>query len=105
LDGWSRFVAGVEERTTDVGGAGIIRAQELVLPRALPGDLPYELFSRPPEEIVPRNMERIPGQSGKEAASDIPSWARGIPRRIGETPQDCAKRLMDGKYGKSEWAD
>lgn len=61
------------------------------------------LFAKPPEEAIPRNMERIPRQSGKEAADDIPSWARGKPRRVGETPREFAKRLMDEHNGKGGW--
>ena len=50
-------------------------------------------------------MERIPRQSGKEAADDIPGWARGKPRRVGETPTDYAERLLDEHYGKGAWSD
>jgi hypothetical protein len=41
----------------------------------------------------------VPGQSGKESASNVPSWARGVPRRVGETPREYAKRVIDDKYG------
>ena len=94
IDGWARFVAAAQDKNAQSKPAQIIQAQEF---------LPDGMFSEPPEEFVPRNMERIPGQSGKEAASDIPSWARGIPRQVGETPRDYAKRLMDGRYGKGRW--
>jgi len=60
------------------------------------------LLSRPPG-VLPRLMERISGQSGKEAASNVPSWAKGVPRRVGETPRDYAKRILDDKYGPGRW--
>ena len=66
------------------------------------GWLPF-LYSRPP--ILPRLMERIHNQSGKEAATNVPSWARGIPRRVGETPREYAKRVMDDKFGPGGWKD
>ena len=62
-------------------------------------------WAKPPEEVTPRDMVRIPRQSGKESADDIPSWARGKPRRVGETPVQFAKRLMDEKYGRGGWDD
>lgn len=66
-----------------------------LMPRA-PG-----LFARPP--ATP--MQRIPRQSGKEAASDVPSWARGYPRYVGESPNQYAHRLMDQQYGgRSGWS-
>lgn len=103
LDGWSRFVAAAEEKAAAVsaspGPAGVIPVQEPLI-ETVP-----RLFAKPPEEVVPRYMERIPRQSGKEAASDIPSWARGKPRRVGETPREFAKRLMDEHYGKSRWRE
>jgi hypothetical protein len=70
----------------------IVKAQEL-------------LFAQPPEEVVPPRipMERVPGQSAKEAASDIPSFARGVPRYVGETPEQYARRVMDGRWGKGKW--
>ena len=42
-------------------------------------------------------------ESGREAARDTPSWARGTPRRVGETPRDYAQRLMDEQYGPRGW--
>jgi hypothetical protein len=60
----------------------------------------------PPEEQRPPPgppMERVPGQSGKDAASDVPSFARGQPRSIDETPEEYAGRLMDNEYGRGNW--
>jgi hypothetical protein len=105
-DRWPRFVAAAHEHTTaaDRSAAGggdapptATRVQELLLSPRLP------FLAEPPKGIIPRLMERIPRQSGKEAASDVPSWARGIPRQVGETPNDYAKRLMDGRYGPGNW--
>jgi hypothetical protein len=75
----------------------VTKVQELLLTPRFP------FLAEPPKAIIPRLMERIPRQSGKEAASDTPSWARGIPRRVGEAPNDYAKRLIDDKYGPGNW--
>jgi hypothetical protein len=42
-------------------------------------------------------------QTGKEAASDVPSWAKGQKPREGESAQDFAERLLNEKYGRGEW--
>jgi hypothetical protein len=66
---------------------------------------PPGLLARPP--VTPRPgtpMERVPRQSGAEGAKDAPSWARGDPRRVGETPTQFAERLMDARYGgRNNW--
>ncbi|AXI01469.1 RHS repeat domain-containing protein [Aquirhabdus parva] len=49
------------------------------------------------------NKVRIAGQSGKEAAKDVPSWARGEVPKVGENGNKFATRLMNDKYGKGEW--
>jgi len=41
--------------------------------------------------------------SGKEKASDIPSWAKGNKPYKGENGKDFAKRLMDDQYGKGKY--
>ncbi len=101
-DSWPRFIAAAHELTmaarpdraneSDASPA-VTKVQELLLTPRFP------FLAEPPKGIIPRLMERIPRQSGKEAASDIPSWARGIPRRVGQTPQDYARRVMDDHYG------
>ncbi|WP_147290840.1 hypothetical protein [Roseomonas gilardii] len=67
---------------------------------------PFLLAPKPPGYIVPRfkesaevPMRRVPGQSGKEAAKDLPDWARGKPRWQGESPVDFAKRLLNERHG------
>ncbi len=62
-------------------------------------------LSKPPEGVFPRYMERIPRLSGKEGATDIPSWARGARRMLGETPRDFARRLMDDHFGRGNWSE
>ncbi len=92
---WPRFVAAATERAAGApAAAGVVPVQEPLI-ESLP-----RLFAKPPEEAVAQNMERIPRQSGKQAADDIPSWARGKPRRGGETLREFAKRLMDEHNGK-----
>jgi hypothetical protein len=61
------------------------------------------LASKPPIGPTPRPIMRIPRQSGKEAATDTPSWAKGYPRHVGETPPQYARRLMDQQYGRGSW--
>jgi len=106
LDRWPRFLAAADERAAaaerDGGEPGrqssVVPAQELLLtPR------PPFFFAEPPKGLIPRLMERIPRQSGKEAADNIPSWARGARRYVGETPREFAKRLMDEQYGPGKW--
>lgn len=44
--------------------------------------------------------------SGKEKASDAPSWARGDPAarpRVGESPSQSATRVLDSKYGSGNY--
>jgi RHS repeat-associated protein len=47
--------------------------------------------------------ETRPGQSGKDAASDVPSWARGERPTTQESGRDFAKRLLDRKYGPGNY--
>jgi hypothetical protein len=42
-------------------------------------------------------------QTGKEAASDVPSWAKGQKPREGESGNDFAERLLNEKYGKGNY--
>jgi hypothetical protein len=105
-DRWPRFIAGAHDRAAAVSivaasgqasSAVVTKVQELLLTPRIP------FLAEPPKGIIPRLMERIPRQSDKEAATDVPSWARGIARRVGETPNDYARRLMDGRYGPGNW--
>ncbi|HTA93284.1 MAG TPA: hypothetical protein VK745_27090, partial [Polyangiaceae bacterium] len=41
--------------------------------------------------------------SGKEAARDVPSWAKGNRPKVGEAGKDFAKRLLDEKYGPNNY--
>jgi hypothetical protein len=53
---------------------------------------------------VPQNMVPKPGATGAAGATDVPRWARGMPRRVGETPVQYAERLMDAQYGgRANW--
>lgn len=44
-----------------------------------------------------------PKKSGKEASTDIPSWAQGSGPRGSETGKQYADRAMNNKYGKGNW--
>ncbi len=46
---------------------------------------------------------RKPGVSGKEAADDVPEFARSQAPRVGESGKDFAKRLMDAKEGPGNY--
>ncbi len=61
----------------------------------------------PPELPEPKEFKnRIPGQSGKEAKDDIPSWARELGARPGrdEDGKTAAKRYLDKKHGPGKWS-
>ena len=52
-----------------------------------------------------RNMYKKPktGLSGKEAAKDVPSWAKGKRPLTTENGRQFAERLLDEKYGKGSY--
>ncbi len=114
------------EGGTQVGEAkaGSAAARAVVSPQAhdvrvVPVQLGPMLVAPKPPNILPRPttprgtptnpeasrqpMERIPNQSGKEGATNIPDWARGSPRFRGEDPVAFATRLMNERYGKGQW--
>ncbi len=41
--------------------------------------------------------------TGKEGATDIPSWAKGEKPLVGESGQEFAKRISDKKYGAGNY--
>lgn len=43
------------------------------------------------------------GLSGKEAASDVPSWAKGQKPTAGESGKKFAERLLNDKYGSGNY--
>ncbi len=43
------------------------------------------------------------GLSDKEAARDVPSWAKGNRPMVGESGKDFARRLLDEKYGPGNY--
>ena len=45
----------------------------------------------------------VSGKSGKEAAKDVPSWAKGNKPYKNESGNEFATRLMDEKYGKGNY--
>ncbi len=51
----------------------------------------------------PQFKKKKPGLSGKEAASDIPSWAQGKRPLKTENGAQFAARLLDAKYGKDNY--
>lgn len=55
--------------------------------------------NNPRRSTSKRKKNRTAGQSGKEAANDVPSWAQGEVPFEGESGNEFAKRLLDDKYG------
>lgn len=47
--------------------------------------------------------KRKSGQSGKEAADDVPSWARGECPLTTDIGRDFARRLLDDRYGPGNY--
>jgi len=43
-------------------------------------------------------------KSGKEKASDVPSWAKGNKPSPNQKCQDFAKQLLNTKYGVGNWS-
>jgi len=91
--------AGADEIGDDAEGLAT-PAQALLL-----SPWPMMMFARPP--ILPRELgpplRRIPNQSGKEAARDTPSFARGAARHANEDPSQYAARLMNRHWGEGNW--
>jgi hypothetical protein len=54
---------------------------------------------------VVQAQDKVPveGKSAKEAAKDVPSWAKGNRPKVGESGKDFAKRLLDEKYGPGNY--
>ncbi|MGX7243635.1 hypothetical protein ACWOC1_02165 [Enterococcus quebecensis] len=50
--------------------------------------------------VASKEFKKPISGSGKEKASNIPSWVAGERPYIGENGNDFAKRLLDEKYGK-----
>ena len=46
-------------------------------------------------------MVRKQGLTGKDAATDVPSYAKGKPPIVNETPTQFAERIMQDRYGKN----
>lgn len=55
------------------------------------------------DDDEPEKKVRKPGQSGKEAAKDVPSWARGEQPYVNENGKQFAQRLLNEKYGSGNW--
>ncbi|KLN58875.1 hypothetical protein WH96_20665 [Kiloniella spongiae] len=47
--------------------------------------------------------EPVSGKTGKEAAKDVPSWAKGERPKKNQSGKNWAKDLLDKKYGKDNW--
>ncbi len=53
--------------------------------------------------VASKEFKKPISGSGKEKASNIPSWAAGERPYVDENGNDFAKRLLDEKYGKGNW--
>ncbi|GEM_PF-3343983 len=72
--------------------------QDNSISREFPAAIPQKITILSAEKKVP-----VPGKSGKEAAKDAPSWAKGEAPYVGEDGKTFAGRLMDNQYGEGEW--
>lgn len=114
--------ARVSEVRTGTGGSQAMHGmtQQVREARVVPVQLGPMLMAPKPPNIMPRPgvgsrpsntpevprgepMRRVPHQSGKEGATNIPDWARGFPRFRGEEPGQFAERLMNDRYGRGNW--
>ena len=101
VNGQPVYVPAHERGARPANPGGILRVQGLLVTPRVP-----LLFSRPPVGPTgPRvPMERIPRQGSREAKNDVPSWARGQARHVGESPIQYAYRSMDQHHeGRQAW--
>jgi hypothetical protein len=86
-----------------------LREQKAELERQNNGDAPDQAgdaADKGDDAKVPDDAplkRRKPGVSGKEAADDVPEFARSQAPRVGESGKDFAKRLMDAKEGPGNY--
>jgi len=62
----------------------------------------YEYLMDQANQTIPTICD-FAKKSGKEKASDIPSWAQGERPLPGESGKDFANRILDKKYGKGNY--
>jgi hypothetical protein len=63
----------------------------------------YGSPERPKDKALGDIRKTVPNQSGKQASTDIPSWAEGTGPRGKEEGKKYAERLMNNKYGFGNW--
>lgn len=73
-----------------------------VQPATVETTAPVYYSSNSNDENKPQFKKPITG-SGKEKATDVPSWAKGNKPYVGENGNNFAKRLLDGKYGSGNY--
>ena len=73
-------------------------------------ETPQSIAKRPtppkaptPPTTPPQYRKPSSGLSGKDAAKDIPSWAKGEKPLVGEDGKTFATRLLDKKYGAGNY--
>lgn len=110
------YLAGMTVLADDMSGVGV--TDDVLLPLVAMGLMATQLLTRPPvpdrelrsawETIVSRlqaiaqTTQSLMGKlSGKERASDIPSWAKGSKMKPGETPAQAADRILKERYPQS----
>ena len=102
---WQLYGAGADAIHSSFGPADIV---------LLPYTVSRLVVSGIPSLVRPSPIHRslgggattkIPksGLSGKEAARDIPSWAKGNRPLLNESGKNFAKRLLDSKYGSGKY--
>jgi len=79
------------------------------VPAAVPTDVPmvpppFDMASKGAGSTSDAPQYKAPKSgSGAEKATDVPSWARGERPLVGENGRDFAGRLLNNKYGESNW--
>lgn len=82
------------------GGDGTQMAQEIIGPLIDTLGARAPLF---PPEVVEQLKVPVEGLSGKDGATDIPSWARGMVPKAGQSGKDAAGKAMDKQYEGQNW--
>jgi uncharacterized protein RhaS with RHS repeats len=79
-----------------VGGNIVLTPAEIVAGGALGGAIGYAIGNLIDQNIL---MSKESRKSGKETASDAPSWAAYYPKKPGESCSEYAARILQEKYG------
>ena len=80
------------------GGATVVIGGAVALPAAVP-----VLFGTSATAAGAASILHMAKATGRESASDIPSWAKGSRPQAGETPRSAAERILGERYGPGNY--